>query len=535
METLAEEKPILAYLPHEFGQRQFHQSKHIIRACFPGNGWGKTRAAGSEVAWWLTRSHPYQKTPATRLIIIWCCETYKQFEILRQQLEQECFGPQQTNIHPWGWQFNQTRNKYSWQNGDQLFLVSGDSSWTHVQGINPDLVVMDEQPPEKMWAEFQARRRGRRKTRYIFAATATQGMTWMYERIYKPWLKYHMRHGIGENEAIQQQRHPYIWCWPRGGINDNPGADISDREWYAQMTFSSDAEREVRLFGGFRDFAGQPVFDQAGLEAQRPQIVPGRIGSIRNTAHRWLFDGLETPGGRIEVWEAPDPGERYVIGFDSAYGIDSPKSDFDYAVVLRRGDGTQVAEAQGKWGANWDQILEALHFYYRQAFLCGERQVGLMAMQRLWQRGIKYQYFQRDQADPHGERMNRLGHPRSAGDTTIPDLRKALGCRSLSGDLEIPQVKVRSQELLRQLCRFQFRSRSASVSIQDARDYQVQMSAPSGDHDDGVLALAYAWLGMREVPVFEPPVERPPSPDTMDWHPGDPLPDTSSDPFARPL
>ena len=42
------------YRPHGGGQRQFHQSRSIVRCLFPGNGFGKTTAAGKEVNWWVT-------------------------------------------------------------------------------------------------------------------------------------------------------------------------------------------------------------------------------------------------------------------------------------------------------------------------------------------------------------------------------------------------------------------------------------------------------------------------------------------------
>jgi hypothetical protein len=58
----------------------------------------------------------------------------------RPQLEEECFD------RPW--RFNKSDHVYTFGDGGMMFLISGDSSWTHVQGINPDLVIFDEEPPE---------------------------------------------------------------------------------------------------------------------------------------------------------------------------------------------------------------------------------------------------------------------------------------------------------------------------------------------------------------------------------------------------
>ena len=222
-----------------------------------------------------TTAIPSSRSPRRPLIVIWCCETFKQFKILRSQLEAECFD------RPWT--FNKVDHTYSFTGGQipgsQMFLVSGDSSWTHIQGINPDLVIFDEEPPEALWNEMKMRRRGLRKTRYVFAATATQGMTWMHRDLYLPWLQHHAEAGPDrDRRRWTSRRHPRLWVWARGGINDNPGADAGDRDWYASQTFNSDAERQVRLGGGFADFTGTPVFDLRALEIQKPNLLDGQAG-----------------------------------------------------------------------------------------------------------------------------------------------------------------------------------------------------------------------------------------------------------------
>jgi hypothetical protein len=41
LETLRQDRPSEFYDPHERGQGQFHAAPHIVRAMFPGNGFGK--------------------------------------------------------------------------------------------------------------------------------------------------------------------------------------------------------------------------------------------------------------------------------------------------------------------------------------------------------------------------------------------------------------------------------------------------------------------------------------------------------------
>jgi hypothetical protein len=522
LDTHRYNRPSDFYRPHARGQRQFHQSQHIVRCLFPGNGFGKTTAAGCEVNWWLTYAHPWQKIPKRPLIIIWCCETYKQFKILRAQLESECFD------RPY--RFNKVDNVYTvpGPHGDsQLFLVSGDSSWTNIQGINPDLVVFDEQPPEALWNEMKMRRRGLRKTRYIFAATATQGMTWMYRDLYLPWLEHHRKAmHVSEQEAMKFQGHPTTWVWAKGGIHDNPGC-ADDVAYYHGLKFNSEAERQVRLGGGFADFSGTPVFDLVALEKQAAHIQEGEGGHfayvppinpddprcvIRTERGRatkgllvWSGEQLDDFRGRVTLFKRPIPGHKYVIGHDSAYGLAT--GDYDAAVVLDRETGEQVAEACGHWGdAMWAEVLFALAWMFNQAFLLGERQVGLMVMRRLYdEMGYSYQYFRRDEGKRSRRQSDDLGHHRTAGDLTIPRLRTAIGRRDHKGNLSLPEVRIRSAELHRQCVKFQFRSKKKTLELHEAHDSDLEYGAPTGDHDDLVFAFGYAQMAMHEVARYQEP------------------------------
>lgn len=530
LEDLQAAQPWLFWRPHQFrddgvtpsGQLQFHQSTHVNRFLWPGNGWGKTSCASVEVAWWIYHCHPYQRTPAWPVTVIWCCETYKQFDLLRQQLETEALGPERSLRHPGGWKFNQSKQCYVWPDGSRLYLVSGDGSWTHVQGVPCDLVVFDEEPPWGLFNELTQRRRAKRKTRYIIAATATQGMTWMYHKLFAPWLKWYAERGMTLDQAIVMQTHPLTWVWERGGIDDNPAADAEDRAYYRMKSYGSEAEKTVRLHGGFLDFSGRPVFDLEALEAMRPGLEDGETGSLVRVLkedgrtpirgkYRFIADG---PGdrGRVTIFRHPRADRRYVVSHDSAWGLED--KDFDYATVWDRLTGEQVAEAQGRWGDDtWVDVLEALHYYYYGAFLCGEKQVGLFAMRALYdKRGITYQYYNRDEAKRARRRSDTLGYFRHAGDLVIKFARVALSGELVNGVKQPPSITIRSRELHRQCRLYQFRATSSARTYEEIlQSSQLTTGAPSGDHDDGVMSMVYGVLGMREVgsfhddePAYEP-------------------------------
>lgn len=518
-ELLRESRPWLFYTPHP-AQRLFHQAQHIYRLLFPGNGWGKTRAAGTEIAWWVYHCHPYQKTPLWPPIIIWCAETYKQFEILREQLQAECLGPERQARHPNGWRFNKSDKCYTWPDGARLFLVSGDSSWTHIQGVPVDLVEFDEEPPWPLFNELAQRRRGRRKTRYMMSATATQGLTWTYHRLYRPWLEWYSSRGLTLDQAIAIQNHPMTWLLERGGIDQNPGADAEDRAYYRMKSYASEAEKTVRLYGGFRDFAGYPVFDPAALGRMRDGLMDGETGRLvrrkersgkRPPVYAFVPDG-PMERGRITIFRHPDPTRRYVIGHDSAWGLDG--KDYDYATVWDRTTGEQVAEAQGHWGdVHWADVLESLHYYYGGAFLCGEKQCGLPTMRRLYdERGIGYQYYDRDEASRVRRKSDTLGHFRRTGDLVISHARVAIAGRVTPGLPPTSEITIRSRELWRQASLYQWQAINSTKRYDEIEDSsRLTTGAPSGDHDDAVMSMVYSVLAMREVgrfeaerPVFEP-------------------------------
>lgn len=510
IDLMRELRPWLFYRANDKGQLHFHQAPHIVRCLFPGNGFGKTRAIGTEVAWWVHHCHPYQVTPRWPIIAVWCAETFKQFGMLRPQLEHDCFGPERSWRNPTGWKYNKSEHRYTWADGSTLWLISGDSSWTHVQGINPDAVFFDEEPPRALWNEFQVRRRGVRKTRFHFAATATQGLTWMYRELYLPWLQLHEARGQDEAAAMLAQRHPKVWAWTQGGIQDNPGADAGDVAYYRSLTFASEAERGVRMHGGFADFSGLPVFNVEAVLAMKPGLEDGESGTldielIRKGDHlvptgkfAWV-PGVEDGRGTVTLFERPDPEHSYVIGFDTAYGL--VNGDLDYAVVLDRNTGKQVAEARGHWGdETWAKVLAGLHLMFNQAFIVGERQVGLITLRRLYdEMGVGFMYYDRDESQRSKRRSDLLGHHKRAGDVVIRYLRVAIATGERT---------VRSRELHRQLTKFQFKSQRVSVDVADAGDEDLGMSAPEGDHDDGVMALMYAHLGLREVARFPEPKPR---------------------------
>jgi hypothetical protein len=226
---------------------------------------------GHEANAWATHSNRWQKTPDHPVSMIWFGPGSSQWRKLRKELlEPYCFD------RPF--EYRIAENAYQWPDGSRLEFRSYEAGWFVEQGVNPDIIFFDEMFDQALWIEMQMRRRGRKKTRFVIAATQTLGTSWMEEDLYRRWLDHHLGLGLSEEEGMLAQKHHYIWCWPIGGIKDNPVMTVEDINHYEQnIVFSSDAERKVRLRGGFGDWSGTAVFDMAGvrwLQEQAKLVVP---------------------------------------------------------------------------------------------------------------------------------------------------------------------------------------------------------------------------------------------------------------------
>ena len=519
-------RPWNAVRAHLNGQAQALASKHTYRILVPGNGYGKTTCMAMDADMLMQRDDPYkpEMIPDRPTTAIWVTQKYQQFEVMRSDLE-EIFTP--------GWKWAEQKHVYVWPNGSKLFVLSSDSDWTAIQGVQIDAVYFDEHPDRQLWVELLYRRRGKKRTRYMVAATMTQGLTWFVRDQIQPIEQWAIEHGQTKQQRLRRQEHPTTFLWDTGGIQDNPSMTEEDFEHYESITAAGEKEKQVRLFGGYADFTGQAVFDQAALDQQtlyggesgQLVFVPDEDDALRERliyaagqqgtepiGHRfagvldrrfWSWKAnLPLEDGRITIYEDPLEEEEgnYVIGADFAAGLAG--KDYDAAVVGRRtreGGIVQVAEAHGHWGdIFFAEVLYSLGVWYLEAFICGERQFGLPALRRLYdEMGYVYLYHQRTEGSRARRFSDLLGHHRHAGDTILANARLAVK----RGD-----VAIRSEENLTEHQRYQFRPRRSNDTLDDvSRSEDLKMGAPDGEHDDLVMATAYMIHAAREQVHFEKP------------------------------
>jgi hypothetical protein len=233
------------------------------------------------------------------------------------------------------------------------------------------------------------------------------------------------------------------------------------------------------------------------------------LGAVVPKPGGWRFD----PHGKLQGGEfrffAPPPDDCHsVCGLDTSKGIlTGENTDWDAAIGLDA-RGRQLWTLHGKWGDAFGSVLWPVVQWYKP-FVVGERQEqGLATLRFLYDRGHSWLY--RNRAEETRGRIIRdcLGHSKHAGDLTIPRLQQYISPKDENGTLRPPLVEIYDPAVWHELSVFQHLPRSEAKSLNEVRDRQMVYSAPSGEHDDLVLALAYACMGIEFLPQFPKPVER---------------------------
>ena len=84
----------------------------------------------------------------------------------------------------------------------------------------------------------------------------------------------------------------------------------------------------------------------------------------------------------------------------------------------------------------------------------------------------------------------------------IPRLKMALCPKNEKGEALEPDIWLTDPETIEQMRQYEWRPRSSRVTIGSARNEELKHQAPAGEHDDLVMATAYAYKGLVELPKF---------------------------------
>src|SRR5271154_6465423 len=239
--------------------------------------------------------------------------------------------------------------------------------------------------------------------------------------------------------------------------------------------------------------SGRPVFDHKAIS--RMPVCEGNSGELEVIEEGQQRKLLWKPGdaGALTVWKRPQAGHRYVIGADPSKGKDvsgdgrGSNPDYSVGFVVDSGTGEQVALLRGRIRpAAFADYLALLGRWYLWAYLVPEANdagfIDALLRMGYLQRAIYKR--QRDPTDQRSVRIEEIGF-----ETT-----------TLTRDWLVSAVDeaIRSMSIL---------IRSGIVA-QECRTFVIKPNGKkehqTGCHDDCVIALGLAAMGLRFLPKTMP-------------------------------
>lgn len=232
----------------------------------------------------------------------------------------------------------------------------------------------------------------------------------------------------------------------------------------------------------YPDLAKQPVLKDAA-DGDLEQV---RIGS------QWQINFMPNDRGALRMFKRPEKGRLYVIGADTAEGIDAANStvgsgdpDYSVAQVLDRESGEQVARYRARTHpTEFGRILADLGHCYNSAFIVPEvNSSGIATLAELQRQNYPLHQIYYRERQPDDRRATVI---QEIGWKTTTLTRQQL-ISLLDQALRERAIYVRDDITLSELYRFVINAKGKAEAAQ-------------GAHDDCVIALGLAVVGLQSAP-----------------------------------
>lgn len=179
------EPNILAYSPHE-KQKAFHESESHIRLYIGGNRSGKTYGSVVEDIWWATGTHPFRETPPPplrgRVVGV---DFPRGIDQIILPLFKRLTTASQLRGGSWDKAYDNYKRILTFANGSTIEFMSYEMKTEKFAGTSRHFVHFDEEPPKHIYDECMARLIDTEGDAWI-SMTPVEGITWLYDKIYKP-------------------------------------------------------------------------------------------------------------------------------------------------------------------------------------------------------------------------------------------------------------------------------------------------------------------------------------------------------------
>ncbi len=219
-----------------------------------------------------------------------------------------------------------------WHPGNKIGKVgfkSADSGREKFQGADKHWEHLDEEIKEEIFTESRLRLAANSKLFIWMTLTPLKGMTWVYDKFFKPYYE----------EAKPTEIVEIIYPWSIYDNKDNLDADEIKR----LETELTEYEKLVRLYGKFLPSGGQPVFDIVKLFELQEKCQDGEKWEWNPLPgeERWF----KSEQGNLDIWEPSDLSCSYLITADTAEG--GTQGDYSAADVFEIYSGRQCAQWHG--------------------------------------------------------------------------------------------------------------------------------------------------------------------------------------------
>lgn len=273
------------------------------------------------------------------------------------------------------------------------------------------------------------------------------------------------------------------------------------RRWKIDNDLEKDKNRFRQEFPTTPDQAflgsGGAVFDAESLQQFAAQVQMLKTEPMRFTFDVTAYDKSkdwwrrsirQDPFGKLFVFNPPDPDKTYILGADVGYGIED--RDFSAAHILTFPDFEQCAVYHGVIPADYyGYLLYALGYYYNCALTVIEQSpIGMATINTIYHDlGYPNLYYRETTPEKRfNSFLDSIGF--NVGPTTKPDL-VAYGARIIREG----KCNLKHMPTIEELKAF-------------IKTEQNKFEAPSGKHDDLVMALLMAFEGGHQtyIPIRKP-------------------------------
>lgn len=275
--------------------------------------------------------------------------------------------------------------------------------------------------------------------------------------------------------------------------------------YWRRWSIVNKCQHSVEVFR--QEYPGNPL--EAFLASGRPRFLLenlGRMNIIRDpmrgrletylvgTRERIRFNPQEH--GELAIYKTPDINGSYIIGADTATGVDilegkslSANPDWSVACVLNANTGEQVAKYRARVEEpEFGEQIDALGRFYNLAYLVPEsNSYGRGTIAEIIRRGyptsLIYQQ-ERETYDRDTTSLNKLGFLTT--EVTRPQL-----ISTLDQAIREYSVQIRDENTLSECMTF-------------VKGASGRAEGQAGTHDDEVFALALAVKGLATAPKTNP-------------------------------